>query len=195
MAPWQDWYAEQFPDLPDAKLPELEESSPWNIKTLAEYFSSSDGRKGVSQHGQEVYERAQCAKCHRMGSIGTTIGPDLTDIARRFTRNEVVESILYPSHIISDQYQTKRVLTSDGKVYSGIVAQNMNGTITVRDSELNEQLVPEQDIDHIEPSKTSLMPSGLMDNLSAADIRDLLTYLGFVPAQQVAGKADERTVR
>lgn len=183
MEPWQDWYAGRFPDLPEAKLPELEESSPWNIETLAEYFSSSDGRKGVLEHGKEIYEKTDCAKCHRHGLIGTSIGPDLTTVANRFTRNEVLESIIYPSHIISDQYQTKRVLTVDGKVFSGILSQGANGTVTVRDSDLNEHIVAEQDIERIQPSKTSLMPSGLINELSAEEIRDLMTFLGFVPPQ------------
>ncbi len=186
LGPWQRWYADQFPDRPEAKLPELEQNSPWNLETLTEYFASSDGRKGIAEHGLEIYEQAQCAKCHRFGSLGTAIGPDLTNIAKRFTRKEVLESVLYPSHIISDQYQTSRVLTTGGKVYSGMIRRNADGTITVRDSELNEQVVAEQDVDSIEPSKTSLMPSGLVDRLTAADIRDMMTYMGFVPAQQVA---------
>lgn len=189
MAPWQTWFAEKYPNSQEAVLPELEESSPWNLDTLNEFFASSDGRKGDATHGQEIYEQAQCAKCHRMGSVGTSVGPDLTSVSSRFTRREVLESVLYPSHIISDQYRTKRVLTVDGKILTGSVVQNADGTITVRDSKLDEHIVAEQDIELIEPSKSSLMPSGLVDNFSAADIRDMMTYLGFVAPQQVAERS------
>ena len=188
LAGWQRWYRDEFPDLPEAELPELEESSPWNLETLTEYFASSDGRKGLPENGQLVYEKAECAKCHRMGSQGTAIGPDLTTVANRFTRKETLESILYPSHIISDQYQTQTVLTLDGKIYSGMISENTDGTVTIKNSDLVDIIVPEQDIEQIKPSKVSLMPSGLVDELSAADIRDLMTYLGFVPAQRVAEK-------
>ncbi len=186
--PWQEWYAAQFPDLPEAKLPELEQASPWNMETLFEYFLSSDGRKGNLEHGQAAYEKAQCAACHRMGSLGKAIGPDLTSLANRFTRKEDIESILYPSHVISDQYRTQRVLTTDGRVLTGIVSKSSDGSLIVRDSELNEHLVAEQDVDDIQPSKTSIMPGGLLDNLTAAEIRDLMTFMGFVPVdhQQVA---------
>jgi putative heme-binding domain-containing protein len=118
-----------------------------------------------------------------MGSLGTAIGPDLTAVAKRFTRKEVIESILFPSHVVSDQYRTQRVLTSDGKVYSGQVSKNSDGSYTVRDSALVEKIIAEQDIDQIQPSQASLMPSGLLDTLSATEIRDLMTYLGFVPQQ------------
>jgi putative heme-binding domain-containing protein len=124
-----------------------------------------------------------------MGDIGTAVGPDLTSLANRFTGKEVLESILFPSHIISDQYRTQRLLTLDGKIINGIVTENADGSYLVRDSNLVEHVVAEQDIDQIQSSKTSLMPSGLIDTITAAEIRDLMTFLGFVPeqpAQQVA---------
>ena len=93
---------------------------------------------------------------------------------------------MFPSHVIGDQYATKRVLTADGKVLSGILSTNSDGSITVRDSNLRETVVAEQDVDQVHPSKVSLMPSGLFDNLSAEEIRDLMAYLGFVPPQEVA---------
>ncbi|MEZ6136201.1 MAG: HEAT repeat domain-containing protein [Pirellulaceae bacterium] len=186
MSGWQAWYADKFPALPEAKLPELEQSSPWSLDTLDEFFATSDGRKGSSEHGRQVFERAQCANCHRVGNLGKSVGPDLTSAANRFTRKELLESTLYPSHIISDQYRTQRVLTTSGKVYTGVVLENSDGTRVVRDSNLDEHIIAEQDIEQIQPSKISLMPSGLLDTLTAADIRDMMTFLGFVPEQQVA---------
>lgn len=181
LAAWQRWFSNTHPDMPEAKLPELEQSSPWSLETLEEYLGSSDGRKGLSTRGRQVYEIAKCASCHRADGMGTAIGPDLTSVAKRFTRKEMLESILFPSHVISDQYRTQRVMTTSGKVYSGLVIKHVDGSLTVRDSELVEHVVAEQDVEAIEPSKTSLMPSGLIDNLSAADIRDLLTFMGYVP--------------
>ena len=195
-ADWQAWFAARFPESPEATLPEFEKSSPWSIDTLSEYFLSSDGRQGDVAEGRTVFERATCSKCHRMGSVGTAIGPDLTAVAKRFTRKEAIESILFPSHIISDQYRTQRVLTSDGQVFSGQVVKNADGALTVRDSSLNERIIAEQDVDQIQPSKASLMPSGLFDTLSGPEIRDLLAYLGFVPAQsQTASRTSESSTR
>lgn len=183
MGEWQDWYAEKFPDLPAAELPVAEQSSPWTLDTITEYFASSDGRVGDSQHGQEVFDSTKCASCHRMGSVGVAIGPDLTTVANRFTRKEVLESILFPSHVISDQYRSQRILTVSGDVYVGTLVKSTNGSVVVRDSNLEEYIIAEQDIEQMQPSKTSLMPSGLIDEVSLADIRDLMTFLGFVPEQ------------
>ncbi len=193
---WQAWFADRFPESPEAKLPEFEKSSPWSVDTLSEYFLSSDGRQGDLVAGRSVFERATCSKCHRMGSLGTAIGPDLSALAKRFTRKEALESILFPSHIISDQYRTQRVLTTGGQVFSGQVVKNGDGSLTVRDSSLNEHVIAEQDVDQIQASKASLMPSGLFDTLSGAEIRDLLAYLGFVPAiSQTASRSSESSTR
>lgn len=186
LAPWQRWFTANYPNRPEAVLPKAEESSVWNMETLTEYFNSTDGRKGNVAAGKIAYDKAQCAKCHRMGQVGKAIGPDLSSLAKRFTRKEALESILFPSHVISDQYATKRVLTTDGKVLSGILSTNIDGSVTIRDSNLRETVVAEQDVDQVHPSKVSLMPSGLFDNLSAEEIRDMMAYMGFVPAQEVA---------
>ncbi len=186
MAPWQRWFAANYPNRPEAVLPRAEESSVWNMETLTEYFNSTEGKKGNVSAGQVAYTKAQCAKCHRMGQVGKAVGPDLSNVSKRFTRKEALESIMFPSHVISDQYATKRVLTADGKVLSGILSTNSDGSITIRDSNLRETVVAEQDVDQVHPSKVSLMPSGLLDNLSAEEIRDLMAYMGFVPPQEVA---------
>jgi putative heme-binding domain-containing protein len=183
---WQRWFAANYPSRPEAVLPKAEESSVWNMETLTEYFNSTEGRKGNIAAGQVAYSKAQCAKCHRMGQIGKVVGPDLSSIAKRFTRKEALESILFPSHVISDQYSTKRVLTADGKVLSGILSTNNDGSITVRDSNLRDTVIAEQDVDQVHPSKVSLMPSGLLDNLSAEEIRDMMAFMGFAPPQEVA---------
>lgn len=194
MSPWQRWFAANYPNRPEAVLPKAEESSVWNIETLTEYFNSTEGRKGNVAAGQVAYSKAQCAKCHRMGQVGKSVGPDLSAIAKRFTRKEAIESIMFPSHVISDQYATKRVLTTDGKVLSGILSTNTDGSITVRDSNLRETIVAEQDVDQVHPSKVSLMPSGLFDNLSAEEIRDMMAFLGFVPPQEVADAPQTKAV-
>jgi putative heme-binding domain-containing protein len=182
LAGWQKWFNEKYPEEPKAELPKLESTSPWSLDTLAEYFATSDGRKGDSEAGKLAYTKAQCADCHRAGGIGKAIGPDLTTVSSRFTRREVLESILYPSHVISDQYRSQRVLAADGKVYVGLITKN-NNSVVIRDSQLIEHTLSAENIESIEPSNTSMMPSGLFDRLTGPEIRDLMTFLGYVPDQ------------
>lgn len=180
---WQEWFSTKYPDQPKAELPKLENSSPWSMESLSEYFATSEGRKGDSDAGKLAYTKAQCADCHKASGLGKSIGPDLSNIASRFTRKEVLESILFPSHVISDQYRSYRVLNVDGKVFTGLMAKNLDNSVTIRDSDLKEHNISEENIESIIPSSTSMMPSGLFDRLTGAEIRDLMTFLGYVPDQ------------
>lgn len=191
---WQKWFATTYPDRLEAVLPSVPSGSRWNLETLVEYFNSNEGKSGNSEHGLAVYQKAKCSSCHRYGANGKQIGPDLTAVAKRFTRKEVLESVLFPSHVISDQYAARRVLTATGHVHNGLVTRKSDGSLIVKDSELNEHVVAEEDIEEMVPSKVSMMPSGLFDSLSAEEIRDLFAFMGYVPTQ-VAEKPKLPTVR
>jgi putative heme-binding domain-containing protein len=186
IAAWQNWYAETYPEHTAAVLPPESDAGKWTMDQLNEFLDGIKGKAGDKTAGLAAYEKARCASCHVMNGKGTALGPDLTSIAKRFTRQEMLESILFPSHVISDQYATRRILTTGGEVHVGLVSNRADGSISIRRSDLSQVVVPAEDIEDISVSKTSLMPSGLFDNLSLFDIRDMLSYLGYLPdAEQV----------
>ena len=88
------------------------------------------GPTGDAQKGAVAFQKATCDKCHRYGNIGEAMGPDLTDLTKRFTRKEILQSILYPSHVIPSQYVAKTLLLADGRVLTGIVAPGASGENT-----------------------------------------------------------------
>lgn len=185
MTLWQRWYGRTYPDRPAAELPSGDESK-WDLDELVRYVESDAGRVGDAERGKSIYTKAQCAACHRFGGEGDSVGPDLSTIARRFTRREVLESILYPAHVISDQYMSKKVLTLDGKVYVGLVSEDGRGMVAIRDSRNQVTRVNESDIDQILPNNSSIMPSGLLDELTLGQISDLLAYMGVLTPLEVA---------
>ncbi len=180
MAAWQDWYRGKFPELPEPVLPEDQTQPQWSLDFIEQYLDGDSGKTGSIASGALVYTKAQCASCHRMGDKGATVGPDLTSLTKRFTRRETIESILYPSHVISDQYAGKKVMTRDGKIVSGIMTKTPQG-VSIRTSDLQSVTIDKEDIEEIVPSKQSIMPAALLDNLSPNEIRDLMCYLGYVP--------------
>lgn len=187
MRPWQQWYAQTFPERPPVELPAPDESR-WDLDELVRFLDSDEGRHGDPGAGKVAFQRAQCADCHRHQDIGTPVGPELTSIAKRFTRREILESILYPSHVVSDQYAARRVITLDGRVFVGMTADLGNGKLQIRD--VNNQLteLDEAEIDQILPGNTSIMPSGLLDDLSLREIRDMMAFLGVIPFVEVAAR-------
>ncbi|MBW8885139.1 MAG: c-type cytochrome, partial [Planctomycetia bacterium] len=167
LAAWQKWFAEKFPAGLEPKLPVASENTKYTMDELVEYLGS-DQADGVATRGAEIFVKAQCAKCHRFDGRGDSLGPDLTTVSSRFTRKELVESIVHPSHVISSQYVSKTVRTTDGRTLTGLVAPGASGeTIVVLPSA----------VEGTKPSKLSAMPDGLLDPLSLDEVADLFAYL------------------
>ena len=186
LAAWQNWYAQKYPDRPPAKLPVASPNAKWEFAELYAHLSSESGALGSPTRGAVVFEKAQCVKCHRFGNRGESIGPDLTSISKRFMKKEVLESIVYPSHAISDQYASKTVVTSDGRVFTGIVAKGLGGERIVLQNNGQKVSLSRDKIDEILPSRESAMPDGLFDKLTLEEISDLFAYLGVLPTADVA---------
>lgn len=185
MKPWQKWYAKANPDRVPAELPDPADSR-WDFEQLVEYMDSDKGRFGDPAHGRTAFTKAKCAQCHQFGNYGEAIGPSLSGIGRRFTKREILESILFPAHVVSDQYASKRILTLDGRVLTGLVSQRSDENMELRDANNQVVVIKEQEIDQILPSNSSIMPSGLLDDLTLQEISDMMAYLGVVPPLEVA---------
>jgi putative membrane-bound dehydrogenase-like protein len=173
---WKKWYAGKFPEAPAAELPVDAGRDKWSYDELLTYLQSDAGKRGDAARGQAVFAKAQCASCHRVGGAGETAGPDLSAVAQRFQRKEILESIVYPSHVISDQYAS-RVIVAHGKTYSGLVTAQGKDRITVLLSTGQKVDVKRADIEDIQPSRTSAMPTGLLNPLSLEQVADLFAYL------------------
>ncbi|MFZ4081158.1 MAG: HEAT repeat domain-containing protein [Pirellula sp.] len=185
IAAWQRWYATTYPDAPPAVLASETADPRWSLEFIEQFLNGEQGRQGSTERGQKLYAKARCNACHKMNGEGGGYGPDLSSLKGRFTRIETLESILFPSHVISDQYATKKVLTKDGEVYTGILVKTPKG-LAVRVNENKEFVLAEDQIEEVQNSKTSVMPAGLLDNLTPSEIRDLMVYLGYVPAEKLA---------
>jgi putative heme-binding domain-containing protein len=187
---WQQWFVESFPDLPPATLPSDAEGNKWTFDELYEFLSGPDVLAGNSARGALVFQKATCDRCHRYGDVGEAMGPDLTGLTKRFTRKEILQSILYPSHVISTQYAAKNVLLVDGRVLSGILAPGPSGEKILLTSEGEKVSLREEDIDEIVPSSVSGMPEGLFKELTQEEIADLFSYMSADPAVGLAERPD-----
>lgn len=145
------------------------------------------GKRGVAARGEKLYETAGCLKCHKFGerAPGQGVGPDLTTVANRFRRKDILEAIVYPSRVISDQYQAVGVLTHDG-VYSGMVVADNEQNLTLRMAAGGKVTVPKAKIVR-RTTAPSLMPTEMINALSREEIVDLFTYLETAPAAQGSG--------
>ena len=181
LAAWQKWFAEKYPDQPEAVLPVDPSDNKYTYAQLLTFVSSDEGGQGDLERGAVVFEKAQCVKCHRYGTRGEGIGPDLSTVSSRFQRKEILESVVFPSHIISDQFAAKTVITKDGKSFTGLVGPTGDGVIVLQ-ANAEKAAVVKDDIDQVVPSKLSAMPDGLFNTLTLPEIADLFAYLSKPPA-------------
>lgn len=188
MRPWQKWFAKTYPDRLPAEPPAADESV-WDFEQLVE-FLDDEGANGNIDAGALVFDKAQCSSCHQFQGSGEHVGPMLTGVSRRFARREVLESILYPGHVVSDQYASKKVLTIDGTLMIGML-NDLGETIEIRDAANNVSELAKSEIDQILPSTTSIMPSGLLDNLTMQEISDLMAYLSSDTKTSIATRAQD----
>jgi putative heme-binding domain-containing protein len=130
--------------------------------------------------GQKMFAAARCLVCHRFNGEGGATGPDLTQAAGRFNLRDLVESIVEPSKVISDQYKASVVTTVAGKSYTGrVVADTRDSLTLVIDPEDSTKVVrlKRAEVDEVKPSPVSLMPADLLKALNDDEVLDLLAYL------------------
>lgn len=179
LASWAKWYGQAFPkepSLPDVASDRPVESKYKYAELLAYLEKDPRGSKGDAMKGKLAFTKASCIKCHKYGPEGEGIGPDLSTVSKRFKRAEILESIVDPSKVISDQYRSSLITTRDDRTFNGLAAE-MNGTITILLQDGTKATIKSEDVDTRFASLVSVMPEKLLDQLTLEEIADLFAYL------------------
>ncbi len=142
---------------------------------------AKDGLRGRNfETGKAMFSAVLCATCHRFNGEGGSVGPDLTGAGNRYTLRDLLENIIDPSKVISDQYQSTELETADGNSVIGRITVEENGKLFVATNPFApSETVPVNAADvksrHAYP--VSLMPPGLINGLNAGELLDLLAYI------------------
>jgi putative heme-binding domain-containing protein len=121
-----------------------------------------------------------CLNCHQLFGEGEKIGPDLSAVDRK-NLDILLRNVVDPGAIIREGYQQYVVATVDGRVLSGLLAENSAGKVTVLDAKGVRTPLREKDVEAMTRAETSLMPDGLLDSLSDQEVRDVFAYLRSEP--------------
>jgi putative heme-binding domain-containing protein len=133
--------------------------------------------QGSPLRGRELFQgKANCAKCHRLFAHGGEVGPDLTSYNRSDLRRMLL-AIVHPSAEIREGFGSFTAMTDDGRIVAGLKIEHNPQLLVLRGSDGHDQNIPIDEIDEIIPNPQSLMPEGLLDELSQDEIRDLFAYL------------------
>jgi putative heme-binding domain-containing protein len=144
------------------------------------YAKYATDHRGDSARGQRLFadpDGIGCVKCHAVGGVGSTLGPDLLGVGAKYPRHELIRAVLEPSNRILTGYETSVVVTRSGKMHAGVVkSESPDGiVVTTIDGEVLE--IPAEQIALRTTSPLSPMPNGLADGMTLQDFADIIAYL------------------
>ncbi len=162
-------------DLPRPKGP----GAFWGMEEVMAL--TKDGLKGRNfENGRTTYQAALCSACHRFGGEYGGVGPDITGAANRYSMKDLLENIIEPSKVISDQYESTLVEKKDGSSLVGRVVKEEAGSIFIAENPLMaNQLtsILSTEIKGRSKYPISSMPPALLNQLNKDEVLDLLAYL------------------
>jgi putative heme-binding domain-containing protein len=118
-----------------------------------------------------------CVKCHAVAGQGGRVGPDLAGIRLKYKREDLMTSLLEPSKVIAQGYETIVISTVKGKTISGVFKGETADAVNVADAEGKLHTVAKKDIDERTFSPVSVMPNGLNEGMTLQDFADVIAFL------------------
>lgn len=143
------------------------------LEKYAEALKGGDAESGFAIFSYS--STAQCVRCHVIGPRGSHVGPELTDIGSRLTREQLLEAMVAPGARIAPGFGNTTVTLQDGSVVEGLFAAETQDSITVQSSDGTEHVIALSDIAEQTFSPSGMPPMGLM--LDKGQLRDLVEYL------------------
>jgi len=135
-------------------------------------------RKGNVKRGRMIFHSTgTCHTCHIVNKLGREVGPDLSEIGKKLSKQALFESILYPSAGISHNYEMWSVLTTDGRVIDGLLISETGGQIQLKDAKAIVHTIPADEIDVKQKQDVSLMPADLQKVMTAEELVDVVEYM------------------
>jgi putative heme-binding domain-containing protein len=168
--PWEEWLAREKP----AVAKQLAAATGYDPEAWAKRLAGVKWDAGDALAGKRVFAKASCAACH---DGGQAVGPSLLGVAKRFGKDDLLAAVLDPNRDVSARYRTVRVTTDEDKVFEGIaIYEATDGVILQTGADTTVRIAGPKILDK-KPGTQSLMPAGLLDPLTAAEIADLFAYL------------------
>lgn len=143
-------------------------------QVIRDYAASLNGA-GHGPRGEKVFQRA-CATCHKFGSAGHDVGPNLATIRHRRS-DEILTAILDPNREVGPNFMQFTVALDDGRVLAGMIAEESAVGLTLKRADDQRDVLLRQNIAEIRGTGLSLMPDGLEKTISLEEMADLIAFL------------------
>lgn len=152
-----------------------EDRNPDREKVVSQMKEFLKGSKGDPVKGIQVF-RSVCAQCHKIHGEGQEVGPDIT-LNGRSTFDQLLSNVFDPSLVIGAAYQGTNILTTEGKVITGLLVEETRDRVVLKLQGGNIETILRQQIEEITLTKLSLMPEGLEKQIKPNELADLFAFL------------------
>ncbi|MEQ8683703.1 MAG: c-type cytochrome [Imperialibacter sp.] len=132
------------------------------------------------QQGKDMFAATRCVSCHAMQGEGGGIGPDLTQLGTRFSKKDMLEAIIDPNKVVSDQYASTVFTMKDGSSIVGRLTNETDEAYVIFQNPFapeSTRTIPKSDVVSTKYSYVSLMFPGLVNRLNEEELKDLLAYI------------------
>ena len=131
--------------------------------------------------GKQLFKVASCVGCHKLDNEGQVFGPDLAKLdPKKQTTEHILQSIVDPSKVIDEKFQSHTFLLASGKIITGMIVKDTADEVHVVIDPLAKgkpTVIKKDDIEDQKKSAVSLMPKGLLNKLTREEIYDLLAFV------------------
>ena len=142
-------------------------------------------RTGNPANGKTVFAGAgTCAKCHIVNGEGKSVGPNLSGVGAKLSREALYESVLAPSAAISHSYETYTAIMEDGRSVTGLLVSQSPDQVVIRGADSIDVMLPAGQVEELVKQPVSLMPADLATTLSAEELVDVVAWMETLRATQ-----------
>jgi putative heme-binding domain-containing protein len=151
----------------------------WKMEDALPIVEKDSGDRDFKR-GAMLFAAIRCGSCHTVRGEGGSIGPDLTQLGTRFTAKDILESIIEPNKVISDQYASTVFMLKDGSSMLGRLKNEDETTYYISQNPYAPQVlkeIPKKSITNTKTAEVSMMPPGTINVINADELKDLMAYL------------------
>jgi putative heme-binding domain-containing protein len=130
---------------------------------------------GDPHKGREVFKKV-CGQCHKIYGEGEEVGPDIT-VNGRSSFEQLLSNVFDPSLVIGASYQARTIVTNEGRVVTGLVAEESDQRVVLKVQGGKREAISRSDIEEMKTSDLSLMPEDVEKTLNAQEIADLFAFI------------------
>jgi putative heme-binding domain-containing protein len=151
----------------------------WKIDDALTVIQNDSTNRDFNQ-GKMMFSATLCGTCHGMRGEGGAVGPDLTQLGTRFSSRDMLESIIEPNKVISDQYASTTFILKNGTSVFGRLKNEDKDKYFISQNPFAPQTLREilkKDVVRTRLSDVSIMYSGVINRLNKEELKDLMAYL------------------